>query len=462
MEWHGCYDQGWKGLITDESFAHPAKFARGLVERIYDYLLSTGRLVRGNTVVDPFGGVGLGGVIGASKGLRWFGCELESRFVGLAEGNFALHRALWEAAGDPLPRIVNGDSRGLSDVLGPALAEAVVGSPPFSGTEQPCASQTRAKKDYHAFTRGNGTKRDAVMTGDTPGQLGSMPTGDVDAVLSSPPYSSGTIHDGGIDPKAFADPGRAGGNCQATTMKEYGQTPGQLGAMPAGTVDGILSSPPYAEQVIQGGGANAYGAKKEHDRTGVWPKGNLARTARAGEGYGNAEGQLGNLPAGSVADAVVSSPPYEEGLGHGGTKPIPILVEKKLHSALANNGYGGGPGNISNLAGQTFWQASRLIVLQCKLLLKPGGTAVWVVKDFVRSKKRVPFSDDWRKLCEACGFRLVEWIKASLVSETVTATMFEGNVTRRRERKSFFRRLAEKKGSPRIDHEDVLVMERIR
>jgi hypothetical protein len=29
---------------------------------------------------------------------------------------------------------------------------------------------------------------------------------------------------------------------------------------------------------------------------------------------------------------------------------------------------------------------------------------------------------------------------------------------RLKERKSFFRRLAEKKGSPRIDHEDVIIM----
>lgn len=81
-----------------------------------------------------------------------------------------------------------------------------------------------------------------------------------------------------------------------------------------------------------------------------------------------------------------------------------------------------------------------------------------MLKDFVRNKVRVPFSDDWRRLCEACGFVTVEWIKASLVKEWEEATLFEGRKTKRRERKSFFRRLAESKGSPRIDHEDVLIM----
>ena len=23
LDWHGCYRDSWKGLITDESFAHP-------------------------------------------------------------------------------------------------------------------------------------------------------------------------------------------------------------------------------------------------------------------------------------------------------------------------------------------------------------------------------------------------------------------------------------------------------
>ena len=39
LNWYGCYNQSWKGVITDEAFAHPAKFSRGLIERIYRYLL---------------------------------------------------------------------------------------------------------------------------------------------------------------------------------------------------------------------------------------------------------------------------------------------------------------------------------------------------------------------------------------------------------------------------------------
>jgi DNA modification methylase len=91
--------------------------------------------------------------------------------------------------------------------------------------------------------------------------------------------------------------------------------------------------------------------------------------------------------------------------------------------------------------------------------LRPGGYAAWVCKDFVRKGQRVPFSDQWQQLCEAVGFEPVERIAAMLVDDHGDQLdIFGGATARLKERKSFFRRLAEKKGSPRIDHEDVIIM----
>jgi hypothetical protein len=97
-----------------------------------------------------------------------------------------------------------------------------------------------------------------------------------------------------------------------------------------------------------------------------------------------------------------------------------------------------------------------VILEQVYAVLKPGGHAIFVTKDFVRAKTRVPFSDQWQALCEAVGFRLVCTHRALLVSGEGTQTdAFGQDKKLRRERKSFFRRLAEAKGSPRIDAEDV-------
>src|SRR5688572_18886268 len=81
--WRGLYGESWKGLICDEAFAHPAKFSRALIRRIYDHVVSEGWAKSGDRVIDPFGGVALGGFDAMRHGLNWSGCELESKFVGL-------------------------------------------------------------------------------------------------------------------------------------------------------------------------------------------------------------------------------------------------------------------------------------------------------------------------------------------------------------------------------------------
>src|SRR5262245_66648309 len=86
--WHGCYDAGWKGLIVDEAFSHPAKFSRQLIGRIYAHLREH-YVPAGATVVDPFGGVALGALDAMAQGLHWVGCELEEKFHKLGCANIA-------------------------------------------------------------------------------------------------------------------------------------------------------------------------------------------------------------------------------------------------------------------------------------------------------------------------------------------------------------------------------------
>lgn len=56
-QWHGCYETGWGNLITPESFAHPAKYSRDLIERIFDHCLERGYIAKGGSIGDPFGGI---------------------------------------------------------------------------------------------------------------------------------------------------------------------------------------------------------------------------------------------------------------------------------------------------------------------------------------------------------------------------------------------------------------------
>ena len=134
-EWLGCYKSGWKGLICDESFAHPAKFARNLIERIYAHVIAEGWVSAGDRVVDPFGGVALVGFDAMRHGLHWTGCELEAKFHGLGNQNILL----WNERFSRMPqwgtaRLLNGDSRKLASVL--SEAHIAMSSPPYEGIRQ--------------------------------------------------------------------------------------------------------------------------------------------------------------------------------------------------------------------------------------------------------------------------------------------------------------------------------------
>ncbi|MCJ7482629.1 MAG: hypothetical protein MUO31_06660 [Thermodesulfovibrionales bacterium] len=377
-KWTKCYDDSWKDHIVPEAFSHPAKMAYGLLKRILDHVKGNGWLV--DVIVDPFGGIGSTGILGAYDGFQVICVELEQKFVDLAKQNFALHANAFEQFGCPYPVIIQGDSRRLSEIIG--RTDLIVSSPPYA--------------ELGANTKGHGIK----------GAKGSI-----------------------------------GHGCKADNA-EYGQTPGQLGSMKAGKVDLVISSPPFQGSLTD----------KPSDSVRKMHGANMGRSA-LGDGYGHTPGNLGNLKAGDVS-LIVSSPPYEEGIGHGG-KPTAIDKEKALHIANSKR-YSDGDENLGNQRGDCFWKAAREILEQCYQILRPGGHAIWVCKDFVRKGQRVPFSDDWLKLCEAVGFKLTCRHKAMLVKEETKDDLFGGTITKKTERKSFFRRLAEAKGSPAIDHEDVI------
>lgn len=80
----------------------------------------------------------------------------------------------------------------------------------------------------------------------------------------------------------------------------------------------------------------------------------------------------------------------------------------------------------------------------------------------MRAKKRVPFSNQWQALCEEHGFKLVCRHQAMLVAHHGEQDDIFGETKQlKTEKKSFFRRLAEKRGSPEINHEDVLCLIKI-
>lgn len=398
-DWHNCYGESWNGQITSDAFAHPAKFARGLIRRIYQHALEQEYLQSGETVLDPFGGVGLGGLDAISLGLNWLGVELEEKFVKLGADNIALweHQRRGQRHFDNLPELgkailLQGDSCYLCDVLGEA-----------------------------------------------------------GGVVSSPPYSSRTVHGNhGLHLDKFKEPGRVGKTSHALgerEMSEYGTTPGQLGAMR------VVSSPLYAESMDHAPGNKSWEEKPTETQARHGNAGYSGQVQKTTD-YGQSAGQLGRM-------RVVSSPPYS----HPGEQPCASQSQaiKDYHTFTRGSGTKldhqmDTIGNLGQETANDFWQAARQIMEQVAMVLPPGAVAIWVCKGFIRKGEYIDFPQQWRQLGEACGFETLEWIRAWLVEDRGTQyDLFGGEEHRTVARKSFFRRLAESKGSPPIDYEIVLI-----
>jgi hypothetical protein len=582
-DWHRLYKHGWKGAIVDDAFAHPAKFARDLIRAIYDHAIEEGWLKPGDKVLDPFGGVALGALDAMRLGLNWVGMELEPKFVGLGTRNIQLWDGQFKSVipGWGAAWLYQGDSRYLGMLLGRAKIEghrACVTSPPYEGggigTRSEAWHEREASGKYPRIGASNfhdGGYGDMVE-----GQLGSMPGGDFDLSLSSPPFGAGEtrdrmpVQDGSVsdcitraytqdqqgvvegnlahldDGEGFEvavasppfqgsvgsdDPDKRGGLYRDPKRRKdvsltgtYGETPGQLGAM-----QGSVGSPPYPV-ATEGAGINRPGHRPETMR-GVLKDGTLSmgdtpgqlggmngefratdgsppfegqvawqdKEFRAphqsaehgrdeeaasvvGRDYGQEPGQLGAMSGGLPAS--ISSPPWERGAegnirkekfrdpeafaaqmssgdGQGtrhGTTPESRLAQMERDQERV---YGGTAGNVGNEEAETFWGAARVIVEQVYQLLTPGGVCVWVCKDFVRKGQRVPFTHQWAQLCISVGFEWLHEHRCWVVEDNGTQLGLFGEEDNKdfvKERKSFFRRLAERRGSPRIDYESVLCL----
>lgn len=218
---------------------------------------------------------------------------------------------------------------------------------------------------------------------------------------------------------------------------------------------GVVSSPPYAGFTASDSGFRPPHSSAEYGRDESKPS---AQQMVSTDGYGSTPGQLGAMPAG-----VVSSPPYAEAQAHPsigsvnkdewGSAGTDIVARRGLSAS-----YGSTPGNIGNDTADTFWSAAAVIVQQCYAILRPGGYAAWVTGDFVRNKQRVPFGQQWLDLCVSCGFEPALWAVAWKSEHNGTQAGMFGEVQEmRKERVSFFRRLANaKRPETAIVNEDVI------
>ena len=260
--------------------------------------------------------------------------------------------------------------------------------------------------------------------------IGSLKHGNVDAILTSPPYAEALSH------KNVGHGKRNIANKEKSVKgdpQQYSDNQENVGNLPYQNVDTIITSPPFAEAnrgggIAQKGYEGKYGKDEKlhlrHDRP-----------------LSNNPKNVSNLPLGKV-DTVITSPPFgsstlAEGLrGRDLSKQKDFI--KKRHQDYREIGAKGNPENIGYLKvevkkekspkkgkTETYLEAMLKCYREMYKVLKPGGLCIVVLKNFIRNWKVVDLIGDTIKLCEFVGFKLQRKIKFRLPTKSFWRVLYE-------------------------------------
>ena len=368
--------------FLEHAIAHPAKMNMHLLEFLIKSFTR-----EGETVLDPMCGSGSMGVVAALNGRNAVQVDIESKFVAWADESKRKVDATPTLTPKGSIRNVQRDSRKLSALL--EEADAIVTSPPYSDSQTEVAGEKgrrggdakqRVKKDYAGISDEN---------------IGSLPHGNIDAVITSPPFADGF------------KPGTQNKEKRLQRLIECDRKGAERGSKWA------ISTREAIER----------------------------RLAQQDDGYGKTKENIGNLPF----DAVITSPPYEETLSvkaggrQGRLDKDETTARKKLPVPYSEDSE-----NIGNLKKETYLKAMLKVYMEMFKVLKPNGLAIIVIKPFIRNRHVVDLPSTTWLLLEKVGFKLTEIFKLRL------------------EYQSFWRILYNRKypDVPRIRHEYVLVTQK--
>jgi len=267
---------------------------------------------------------------------------------------------------------------------------------------------------------------------ENPENIGNLPLGNVNTIITSPPYES-SVSDGKEGPLVGADEQKYGRWKKGTAKKHSYTQEGE----PC-KVDSVITSPPY-EGSLEGTTRHTRGGIASRDPA-LAQTGSYATVMSFGVpvGYSPSVDNIGNLKSDEKeyeelekdngVTAVITSPPYAEANRGGG---IAIKGyegyygrDKNLHlrhdRPLSDN-----PNNISNIPftqklneKPSYLSEMLRVYGECYKVLKPGGKAIIVVKPFVRNKKVVDLPFHSFLLLQQAGFRLVDVLKFRLPTQS--------------------------------------------
>ncbi|HUW45719.1 MAG TPA: DNA methyltransferase [Dehalococcoidia bacterium] len=329
-----------KQFFVPDSFAHPAKMDAQLC------LWITERYTKvGETILDPMAGMGTQ-MLACGLGRNVILVELEEKFCKMMFDNWEIvkmHPQLGYEMG--ACQIIQGDARNLEGLL----VDKIITSPPY------------------AETGASGKSRSPFWE-----RLADDPTS-----------------------------ARYGREKHPSVGEEYSADPNNIGNLPYGQIDKIVTSPPYEEAM----------GEKHHS----------PRADKLAQEKGNPVTYTDRV------DKIITSPPYEASVKRGDESPSacgkdrPTYEERLVNSRVYSNS----DNNIGNLKSQSYLEAMLQVYQKCHKVLKPeGGLLILVTKNFIRNKAVVRLDLDTIKLCEQAGFKLLERHYRKLPAQSFWRTIY--------------------------------------
>jgi DNA modification methylase len=237
---------------AEESVKHPAK-----ANLLLTYYLVKKHTCEGDVVLDPMAGTSSTGIVASLLGRHSVCVELEEKFCEWSRRNVERLEKAGKKHGEI--KIVQGDARRLSQLLG--RADVAITSPPYSSTEfyygekspefwQKLAEKTRRK----AWLNPDSKTRKTIDEKEKPlsqENIGNLPLGNVDAVITSPPY--GEAQEG----SGIAKRGYQGSKHSPTDlvgkrsyMPDKFQSPENISRLPLGNI-GNLKKETYLQAMLR-------------------------------------------------------------------------------------------------------------------------------------------------------------------------------------------------------------------
>lgn len=367
--WHGCYPSDWRGTIIQESTAHPAKYSSRLIERIYEHLSEMGWVEAGDSVVDPFAGVGLGALHALRLGLHWTGIELENRWFELAFESYAcpgFDKEFWVRFAHrpgviqylrsvrrlcPVceSRLIPSDKRNKAG----KIIERIV---PFSDPHIYMGNIPNWDRKFSKMPKWGSAR---LFNGDSR-MLSQILKIRQTVAISSPPFGN-AVSGGGIEKEGYMSKGGEVDRVGDRTYQPgvHGQSDGNLANLKISeeAFRLSLSSPHKADSINSGGNGIDwskvhldYPTRRVHDKR-------IAHNDKRHSGYkyGETAGQLGSMKSDPESfDASIASPPFLQSSG-GLTEPkAGGTIDQALHKRhSAGNkhadAYGDDFGQLTNM-----------------------------------------------------------------------------------------------------------------